>query len=100
MLLQYAQDVPITSTLNMFGLRVSYKSVLYLFALQCVLAGKDGFLAVVPAMSGIAAGLIYRSVGSLQRWRFPAFLSAPAAKVRFVAHSMGSHFCCRSTCCR
>ena len=82
MLLQYTQDVPVTTTFAIGGLLLSQKWVTTFFAIQLIFSGMSTLGAAFAALSGILAGMCYRSVGSLQRWRFPLFLRDLCARVR------------------
>ncbi|EEC71667.1 hypothetical protein OsI_04130 [Oryza sativa Indica Group] len=51
-------DIPITTKFRIFGLRLSDKSFIYLSGLQLLFS--SGWRSIIPGLSGILAGLLYR----------------------------------------
>lgn len=65
-------DIPVSMKFRIFGLSLSDKSFVYLAGLQLLFS--SGRCSVVPGISGILAGLLYRlNTFGIRRLKFPEF---------------------------
>uniref|UniRef100_I1R8S0 UBA domain-containing protein n=1 Tax=Oryza glaberrima TaxID=4538 RepID=I1R8S0_ORYGL len=63
-------DIPITTKFRIFGLRLSDKSFIYLAGLQLLFS--SGWRSIIPGLSGILAGLLYRlNIFGIRRLKLP-----------------------------
>uniref|UniRef100_A0A0E0HPW2 UBA domain-containing protein n=1 Tax=Oryza nivara TaxID=4536 RepID=A0A0E0HPW2_ORYNI len=63
-------DIPITTKFRIFGLRLSDKSFIYLSGLQLLFS--SGWRSIIPGLSGILAGLLYRlNIFGIRRLKLP-----------------------------
>ncbi|KAG8055065.1 hypothetical protein GUJ93_ZPchr0001g32751 [Zizania palustris] len=63
-------DIPISTKFRIFGLRLSDKSFIYLAGLQLLFS--SGRCSIIPGLSGILAGLLYRlNIFRIRRLKVP-----------------------------
>ncbi|KQK10166.2 hypothetical protein BRADI_2g52800v3 [Brachypodium distachyon] len=68
-------DIPISTKFCIFGLRLSDKSFIYLAGLQLLFS--SGRRSVIPGISGILAGLLYRvNLFGIRRLKVPDFATS------------------------
>ncbi|KAI8327238.1 hypothetical protein BD560DRAFT_418389 [Blakeslea trispora] len=77
-LCQFHQIIPVTYQTPVLGMEFTDKSYAYLAAVQLLLSNSG--TAIVPAVSGIAIGIIYRQSKAIQQWRFPSWIRSIASK--------------------
>ncbi|KAI8375754.1 hypothetical protein EDC96DRAFT_496436 [Choanephora cucurbitarum] len=77
-LCQFHQIVPVTYQTPMFGLEFTDKTYAYLAATQLLLSNSG--TAIIPAVTGIVMGSVYRQTKAIQQWRFPGWIRAIASK--------------------
>ncbi|GAQ91389.1 hypothetical protein KFL_007760080 [Klebsormidium nitens] len=68
-------DIPVSARFSVMSLKFSDKSFVYLAGLQLLLS--SGRQSIIPGISGLLAGLTYRSnVFGIRRLKFPDFISS------------------------
>ncbi|PVH37916.1 hypothetical protein PAHAL_5G119900 [Panicum hallii] len=73
-------DIPVSMRFRIFGLSLSDKSFVYLAGLQLLCS--SGRCSVVPGVSGILAGLLYRlNTFGIRRLKFPEFVTSLFSRV-------------------
>ncbi|KAG2592378.1 rhomboid-like protein 20 isoform X2 [Panicum virgatum] len=73
-------DIPVSMRFRIFGLSLSDKSFVYLAGLQLLCS--SGRRSVVPGVSGILAGLLYRlNTFGIRRLKFPEFVASLFTRV-------------------
>lgn len=73
-------DIPISTKFRIFGLRLSDKSFIYLAGLQLLFS--SGRRSVVPGLSGMLAGLLYRlNIFGIRRLKLPDFATSLFARL-------------------
>lgn len=83
-------DIPSTSMFTTFGFQFSQKVLLYVAGLQVVFA--SGLSSIVPALSGILAGLLYRSnFLCIRKAKFPDSMAAHFSWLNSPRPSLHSH---------
>jgi len=76
-------DIPVSMRFRIFRLSLSDKSFVYLAGLQLLCS--SGRRSVVPGVSGIIAGLLYRlNTFGIRRLKFPEFVASLVTRVSWL----------------
>ncbi|KAF8716777.1 hypothetical protein HU200_025869 [Digitaria exilis] len=80
-------DIPVSMRFRIFGLSLSDKSFVYLAGLQLLLS--SGRRSVVPGVSGILAGLLYRlNTFGIRRLKFPELATSLFSRLSWPFYSI------------